>query len=226
MRKFIPLLVIALVVSVSSCKENLCENVTCYNGGACEDGKCQCPSGFTGADCSVHTNPCDTMVCYNGGICNNGVCACPAHTSGANCSVQETPAHMAITRLVVAHFNPTDSLGNLWDASDYADIYPIIKKDGNIIYNGTPWRKNNANYDSWYDWVLGNDSIIFTDITNPNYRMELWDYDGGGSNDQYMEGYNFTPYSPTGGFPGSITLTDTTFYHNKFELRVYFEHSW
>jgi hypothetical protein len=28
-----------------------CQNVVCYNGGTCLDGRCNCPAGFSGADC-------------------------------------------------------------------------------------------------------------------------------------------------------------------------------
>jgi hypothetical protein len=34
----------------SSCR-NPCKNVVCQNGGACDNGSCICPSGFTGSRC-------------------------------------------------------------------------------------------------------------------------------------------------------------------------------
>jgi len=226
MKKLLPLFVLILVIAATSCKRNLCEGVVCNNAGTCEDGNCQCPPAWTGVACDVHTNPCDTTPCYNGGTCNNGVCGCPAHTSGADCSIQETPLHMVINKLAIGEFNPADSNGVLWDNGSPPDIYPVIKLGTQVLYDGSPYRKDEANYNTWYPYVLGGDSIPINDITNPNYRMELWDYDGGGGNDTYMDGFNFTPYSSTGGFPGSITMNDTTFYHNKFELHVYFQYSW
>lgn len=32
-----------------------CASVTCHNGGTCSDGKCSCPSGYTGSTCETRT---------------------------------------------------------------------------------------------------------------------------------------------------------------------------
>lgn len=37
-----------------SCSSDPCEEVTCFNGGICNEGFCDCPDGWTGADCSVY----------------------------------------------------------------------------------------------------------------------------------------------------------------------------
>ena len=226
MKKLIPLIAVVLVLTAASCKRNLCEGVVCNNLGTCVDGECSCTPGWTGTTCDVHTNPCDTTICYNGGVCNAGVCNCPGHTSGADCKIQEAPSHMAIHRLVIERFNPYDQNGAFWDNGDFADVYTIIKRGDSVIYDGTVWRKENATYDTWYSWLLGSDSIIINDITNGDYKMEMWDYDGGGGADTYMNGFNFTPYTDSTGFRGSIELTDTSFYHNKFIMHVYFNYSW
>lgn len=228
MKKIIPLLAIAFIITATSCKRNLCEGVVCNNLGECKDGVCQCPAAWTGTTCDVHTNPCDTTICKNGGTCVTGNCNCPGHTSGQHCEIQETPAHMSIPKLAIEKFSITDATGHLWDSTDFADIYPVIKLNGNVIYNGTPYKKDNANYVTWYPFVLGGDSIIIpsANLTNPNYRMEIWDYDGGGSADTYMNGFNFTPYTDSTGFRGSIELTDTTAYNKNFIMYVYFEYSW
>lgn len=34
-----------------------CKNVTCLNGGHCEDGTCVCATGYTGTDCGVQITP-------------------------------------------------------------------------------------------------------------------------------------------------------------------------
>ena len=63
-----------------------CEKINCLNGGACIDGTCSCPTGYTGARCEKRiVNPCENTKCLNGGTCINGSCSCPPGYSGANC---------------------------------------------------------------------------------------------------------------------------------------------
>ncbi|WP_276135087.1 calcium-binding EGF-like domain-containing protein [Polluticoccus soli] len=73
------------VVTYTACK-NACADVVCLNGGACQDGKCICPSGFVGVNCEK--TPCSDVDCRNGGTCKDGKCLCPAGYEGSNC---ETP---------------------------------------------------------------------------------------------------------------------------------------
>lgn len=49
------LLTIALfsAITYTACKKDPCENVVCMNLGACDGGKCVCPTGFEGARCEV-----------------------------------------------------------------------------------------------------------------------------------------------------------------------------
>lgn len=231
MRKLIPLLTVVLLLTAAACKRSTCEGVVCKNGGSCVDGVCDCLPAFTGATCELHTNPCDTTPCYNGGTCINGVCSCPGHTSGPNCAQQDVPTRMLIYRLAIGQFCPASSTGVLWDSDGSpADIYPVIKKGNTVLFDGSGfggiYMRTNANYTTWYPMELGGDSITIDEPTNSTYRMELWDYDGGGGADQFMDGFNFTPFTPGNGFPGSVTMNDTAFYHNKFELHVYWNHRW
>jgi hypothetical protein len=137
---------------------------------------------------------------------------------------------MYIIGVTVNHFHPTNPFGVIWDADragDNADIYPIIKRNGVVIFNGYTDNINycykpNANYDTQYKFILHEDSITITDITNPNYRIELWDYDDGINPDDSMYGFNFTPYTGLDGFPSSVSYHDTTYYNDEFEFRVNF----
>ena len=49
---------------------------------------CQCPPGYTGANCETAINNCATNPCLNGGTCVNGVnsytCACPVGFGGTS----------------------------------------------------------------------------------------------------------------------------------------------
>jgi len=45
---------------LNSCKKeepDLCEGVTCLNGGTCVNGECDCPEGYTGPDCGKQDTP-------------------------------------------------------------------------------------------------------------------------------------------------------------------------
>ncbi|MDX2003565.1 MAG: calcium-binding EGF-like domain-containing protein [Chitinophagales bacterium] len=58
MRFYLIIPCLFLMALLHSCKEDKCEDVSCLNGGTCVDGTCDCPSGFTGADCgTVDTVP-------------------------------------------------------------------------------------------------------------------------------------------------------------------------
>jgi hypothetical protein len=40
-------------MTVSSCKKDPCKNVTCQNGGVCQDGNCKCNLPWEGSRCEV-----------------------------------------------------------------------------------------------------------------------------------------------------------------------------
>jgi hypothetical protein len=46
-------LVAALLVTISACDKQTCENVTCPSGQGCFNGNCYCPDGYEGADCQT-----------------------------------------------------------------------------------------------------------------------------------------------------------------------------
>ncbi|WP_044085483.1 DUF1566 domain-containing protein [Lewinella cohaerens] len=61
--KLLIILLITLALNVSCKKDDdivviemdLCENVTCFNGGNCVTGTCECPSGYSGEQCELYT---------------------------------------------------------------------------------------------------------------------------------------------------------------------------
>ncbi len=61
-----------------------CANTNCQNGGVCDNGKCDCPPGYSGSQCQNY-NPCYNVTCQNGGTCVNGNCNCPTGYYGSNC---------------------------------------------------------------------------------------------------------------------------------------------
>ena len=53
--KTIKLLLLFSLVTlfIPSCKTDLCEEVSCINGGSCEEGNCLCESGYEGDECGI-----------------------------------------------------------------------------------------------------------------------------------------------------------------------------
>ncbi len=50
MKKLLLLCFLGGFMFMQSCKDD-CEDVTCFNGGICDDGTCQCEDGYTGSTC-------------------------------------------------------------------------------------------------------------------------------------------------------------------------------
>ena len=166
-------LIFALVTMATGCKKDkpidLCENTTCYNGGSCVEGNCNCPSGFTGANCQTAINPCATITCYNGGTCVNGVCSCPPGYSGANCQTYTPPATFTVISVTI-NYPPAD---NNLDYLSGPDLTLYISPSSNT----QTWEHiTQTKYDN-YTYPV---TIYFTSpfsITNQNYDVELTDYD-------------------------------------------------
>ncbi len=51
----ITVMMIFSAVIYSSCHKDPCSGVNCQNGGACSQGNCICPTGFTGGHCQYST---------------------------------------------------------------------------------------------------------------------------------------------------------------------------
>ena len=76
-------LVVVFTFFLHSCGDP-CDDINCINGGACNDGTCVCPDGFSGEFCQDF-DPCFATTCLNGGTCVNGDCDCPDGYEGDNC---------------------------------------------------------------------------------------------------------------------------------------------
>jgi len=44
---------IVTTIIYSSCVQNVCNNVSCQNGGSCISGLCTCPTGYEGTQCQT-----------------------------------------------------------------------------------------------------------------------------------------------------------------------------
>ncbi|MEX2597670.1 MAG: hypothetical protein WEC59_12160 [Salibacteraceae bacterium] len=74
-------------LAIISCDK--CKDVECMNNGACDEGTCLCPTGFSGTSCEIE-DKCTTndVECLNGGECQNGECDCPEWYEGDDCGIK------------------------------------------------------------------------------------------------------------------------------------------
>jgi hypothetical protein len=46
-------ILLCIISSCNSDSSNSCDTVVCQNGGTCDDGSCECPTGFSGTNCET-----------------------------------------------------------------------------------------------------------------------------------------------------------------------------
>jgi hypothetical protein len=51
--KMIKILMLSSILALASCTTDPCVDVTCLNGGICDDGTCMCVDWYEGTDCST-----------------------------------------------------------------------------------------------------------------------------------------------------------------------------
>lgn len=165
--------------------------------------------------------PCIPVSCKNGGLStSNCGCTCPQGYIGTDCSLQATPSKITITKITVRTFSNFDN-GSNWDvlfptsSNAPADIYVKIKNlVGSDFYSSTTYYANAIS-----DGTKTFDFVPATplEVTNAYsaFTFQLFDYDFADSNindgvDDLMAAKVFSVYSPTGGFPSTLTITDSS----------------
>lgn len=165
--------------------------------------------------------PCVPITCKNGGVStSNCGCTCPQGYTGSDCSFQVTPSKITVTKITVTAFTNYDN-GSTWDVqfptvqNSLADIYIKIKNSvGSDFYVSPTYFKNVMS-----DGTRTFDFVPSTplEITNPlsTYTFQLYDYDSADSNindgvDDLMATKVFSAYNMTGGFPSTLTITDSS----------------
>ena len=77
----------AILLMFTACNE--CKNVPCLNSGICEDGKCDCPDGYSGEACEIEDKCITSSVsCDNDKECVDGFCECGDWYEGESCSIK------------------------------------------------------------------------------------------------------------------------------------------
>lgn len=165
--------------------------------------------------------PCIPLTCKNGGVStSNCGCTCPQGYTGLDCSIQATPSKITITKITVRTFSNYDN-GSNWDvlfptsANATPDIYVKIKNSvGSDFYTSSTYFANAiSNGTRTFDFVPATP----LEVTNAfsSFTFQLFDYDFADSNindgvDDLMATKVFSVYNPTGGFPSTLIISDTS----------------
>jgi hypothetical protein len=143
---------------------------------------------------------------------------CPSGFYGESCTIQKTPSKIIVNKIEITRFPATDQNGAGWDLSSGADIFPVISKVGNKIWE-SPTYIQNADANSQHTFTLSPS----VDLLNPEsiYTMSLYDFDELDPNDLIgLE--TFVPYySTTNNFPETIQFTGNTIDYKLYVTYVF-----
>jgi hypothetical protein len=107
--KIFGIVLIGILLCFYACQDE-CSEITCFNSGVCEDGKCECPLSYTGEFCEIAVENNDTLDNF--------------------------PVRFLEIELI--DFPATKPGGLNWDASICdgvePDIYLTIQNDSGIVY--------------------------------------------------------------------------------------------
>lgn len=136
---FVGLLTIGSLALVSSCKDDKCEDVTCQNGGTCneDDGSCICTTGYEGANCETAQRE-----KFIGTFKTNGNVNCNVTGSNAltNVNVVVSNSSSAVNKIVIAiggSFTVTGTLNSSTSFTIDAATIGVFSYSGNGSISGT-----------------------------------------------------------------------------------------
>jgi len=152
---------------------------------------------------SCNERSCENTMCENGGICLDGTCDCPEGFAGVHCHDRIPPDVIRITSMSVTRF-PRSNGNVMWDPEDGPDIFfRLLDKEIDI---GQPdYLVEDAMTSKPYNFIFH-----FIDINHPadTYKIQLLDYDGIDTKEDFMGEITFVPLDKSKDFPSTIILDD------------------
>lgn len=104
-------IILVITLSLFACEDDSpsldpCQNITCLNDGECNNGQCDCPTGYEGMYCEteISTDPCQNINCQNDGYCVDGSCICPSGYEGYRCQTMTQPDSITVHRVKVDYW--------------------------------------------------------------------------------------------------------------------------
>lgn len=174
-----------------------CVPITCLNGGISNsDCGCNCPTGYTGANCGTQVTP--TKISISKVVISN------------------FPAFRSVSA----------SWGNTWDwnplntINNNPDLYLVFINSSTTYFNTVSNRFNDAVSGTQYTYNF----TTPIQITNVNalHNITLYNWNTSGNDDE-MGSITFTPYSSNNNFPSIITQTDS---NTNFQVKFYVTYTW
>lgn len=121
------------IFGVSSCEQDSCTVLNCLNGGRCEDGLCQCPEGYEGAECESAVA--DRYAGVYGGtvLCNYNELLFPIVPDSVRIDIVERPNKVKL-EIKAGNTSLQNFVGTVVDGNNIA-FEPLISHDaqGNEI---------------------------------------------------------------------------------------------
>ena len=178
-----------IVTSLLTACSDPCDDTVCLNGGACSDGTCICPDGFTGENCQ-------TTDSNNGG------------------NIFGPDVQIRITGITVSGFPTTnngsnrDNYTNGCTECNLPDpIWKIVQTSGGGMFNGVGYASNTIGVA-----VFNSDNglPIVIDLPDQILAFELWDADMSfdDQSPDFMIGTQFNLYQSAlnSGFPNTLLI--------------------
>ena len=175
-------------------------------------------------DSPSSSSGCTPIPCLNGGVSRPDCgCNCPQGYTGSNCGIQITPTKILVSNIRVNYFPNSDSTGSFWDPSypttslASPDIYVTLQDaSSNVIYTAPNYYPNVlSNGSNYFDFTPTTPIQLPIASVYSYFQVNLWDYDSADSNinssDDLMGKKSFYPYSSSGGFPSTITVSDDSY---------------
>jgi hypothetical protein len=170
---------------------------------------------FFGCSKDDSSSSCTPIACLNGGVSTPDCgCDCPIGFTGPNCSTQVTPTKILITKIKVKNFpNKKPDGVTTWDdfiftSYNSPDIFPFLTLGSITLFQGSDFQDaiSNGNGTDNFTWIPSTPIEIVA--INSQFSLDLYDKDIPTAlpPNEFMGGWYFYVYNPTGGFPTTKTV--------------------